>query len=143
VPLCPPPSPTPMQLTANVKKHMQKHLKPCTELSSSRSTNLRRDLRGYGVYARGVPQFLELRMPYVRAPVIKKKEERRKNGSPHFQSINQFIYLQQMLTGREVFSDKRHNGEETQEHKMRMMMMMMMMNEFALTWRESEDCKDT
>jgi len=24
-----------------------------------------------------------------------------------------------------------------------MMMMMMMMNEFALTWRESEDCKDT
>jgi len=22
-------------------------------------------------------------------------------------------------------------------------MMMMMMNEFALTWRESEDCKDT
>jgi len=23
------------------------------------------------------------------------------------------------------------------------MMMMMMMNEFALTWRESEDCKDT
>jgi len=23
------------------------------------------------------------------------------------------------------------------------MMMMMMMNEFDLTWRESEDCKDT
>jgi len=33
----------------------------------------------------------------------------------------------------------------TQELLMMMrmrMMMMMMMNEFALTWRESEDCKD-